>query len=125
MVTPNRVDVNEACEAIERITTRIMGVLPDQMFTVNTDITRDQAEQLDLMVSLLRDCTKVLKDAAKANWLDELDGLREQYGWGWRFQQRQSRLKSRGMREAFLASAEMHDTTDEFPTAFIPHDDSV
>ena len=86
MVTPNRVDVNEACEAIERITTRIMGVLPDQMFTVNTDITRDQAEQLDLLVSLLRDCTKVLKDAAKANWLDELDGLREQYGWGWRFQ---------------------------------------
>ena len=109
MVTPNRVDVNEACEAIERITTRIMGVLPDQMFTVNTDITRDQAEQLDLMVSLLRDCTKVLKDAAKANWLDELDGLREQYGWGWRFQQRQSRLKSRNTREAFLASAEMHD----------------
>ena len=109
MVTPNRVDVHEACEAIERITTRIMGVLPDQMFTVNTDITRDQAEQLDLLVSLLRDCTKVLKDAAKANWLDELDGLREQYGWGWRFQQRQSRLKSRNAREMFLASGEMHD----------------
>ena len=108
MVTPNRVDVNEACEAIERITTRIMGVLPDQMFTVNTDITRDQAEQLDLLVSLLRDCTKVLKDAAKANWLDELGGIREQYGWGWRFQQRQSRQASRNAREAFLASAEMH-----------------
>ena len=115
MVTPNRVDVHEACEAIERITTRIMGVLPDQMFTVNTDITRDQAEQLDLMVSLLRDCTKVLKDAAKANWLDELEGLRQQYGWGWRFQQRQSRLKSRGAREAFLASAEMHDLPEVKP----------
>ena len=109
MVTPNRVDVHEAGEAIERITTRIMGVLPDQMFTVNTDITRDQAEQLDLLVSLLRDCTKVLKDAAKANWLDELGGIREQYGWGWRFQQRQSRLKSRNAREMLLASAEMTD----------------
>ena len=95
MVTPNRVDVNEACEAIERITTRIMGVLPDQMFTVNTDISRDQAEQLDLLVSLLRDCTKVLRDAAKANWLDELDGIRQQYGWGWRFQQQQRRKKAR------------------------------
>ena len=87
--------MNEACEAIERITTRIMGVLPDQMFTVNTDISRDQAEQLDLLVSLLRDCTKVLRDAAKANWLDELDGIRQQYGWGWRFQQQQRRKKAR------------------------------
>jgi len=79
METPNRVDVNEICETIERITARIMDMLPDKMFYVNYDVTRDSADEMDLLATLLRDCTKVLKDTAKANWSDRLEGIRTQY----------------------------------------------
>ena len=79
METPNRVDVNEVCTTIEHITARIMDMLPDKMFYVNYDVTRDQAEELDLLATLLRDCSKVLKDAAKANWRERLEGIRYEY----------------------------------------------
>ena len=79
METPNRVDVNEVCTTLEHITARIMDMLPDKMFYVNYDVTRDQAEELDLLATLLRDCSKVLKDAAKANWRERLEGIRYEY----------------------------------------------
>ena len=79
MDTPNRVDVNEVCTTLEHITARIMDMLPDKMFYVNYDVTRDQAEELDLLATLLRDCSKVLKDAAKANWRERLEGIRYEY----------------------------------------------
>jgi len=80
MDTPkSRVDVNEVCTTLEHITARIMDMLPDKMFYVNYDVTRDQAEELDLLATLLRDCSKVLKDAAKANWIERLEGIRYEY----------------------------------------------
>ena len=55
MVKPNTVDVNEVCTTIERITARIMDMLPDKMFYVNYDVTRDQSAEMDLLAILLRD----------------------------------------------------------------------
>jgi hypothetical protein len=80
MVTPNRVDVNEVCQNIANITNRILGMLPDKMFYVNYDVTRDQADELHLLATLLRDSAKVLKDASKDNWHEYLEGIRYEYG---------------------------------------------
>ena len=79
MDTPNRVDVNEVCETIERITARIMDMLPDKMFYVNYDVTRDQSAEMDLLAILLRDCTRLLKATAEANWREHLGDLRYEY----------------------------------------------
>ena len=80
METPNRVDVNEVCTTLEHITARIMDMLPDKMFYTNYDVTRDNAEELYLLATLLRDSAKVLRDTAKANWREHLEGVRYEFG---------------------------------------------
>ena len=79
MVKPNTVDVNEVCTTIERITARIMDMLPDKMFYVNYDVTRDQSAEMDLLATLLRDCTRLLKATAEANWREHLGDIRYEY----------------------------------------------
>jgi hypothetical protein len=79
MVKPNTVDVNEVCTTIERITARIMDMLPDKMFYVNYDVTRDQSAEMDLLATLLRDCTRLLKATAEANWREHLGNIRYEY----------------------------------------------
>lgn len=74
-----RVDVNEVCETVGRIVARIQDMLPDRTFYVNYDITRDQSAEMDLLATLLRDCTRVLKDTAEASWREHLGDLRYDY----------------------------------------------